>query len=94
MMPVEFALDDLAPGVPYCRTWKHFPVSYIKMDKCFTQDILREKTSRHIMESVVGLAGNLGINTVAEGGNTGADELSMLYGDGLFTRILLGGPKK
>ncbi|MCW0137735.1 hypothetical protein OIU92_31405 [Escherichia coli] len=37
------------------------------MDRSFTLDILSEKTSRHIVESVVGLAGKLGIDTVAEG---------------------------
>ena len=36
------------------------------------QDILSEKTSRHIVESVVGLAGKLGIDTLAEGVETQA----------------------
>ncbi|HCO1226084.1 TPA: EAL domain-containing protein, partial [Escherichia coli] len=53
---VEFALDDFGTGCSVLSYLKHFPVSYIKMDKSFTQDILNEKTSRHIVESVVGLA--------------------------------------
>ena len=40
------------------------------MDKSFIQDILNEDTSRNIVESVVGLADRLGINTVAEGVET------------------------
>lgn len=63
---VEFALDDFGTGRSVLSYLKHFPVSYIKMDKSFTQDILSEKTSRHIVESVVGLAEKLGIDTVAE----------------------------
>lgn len=64
---VAFAPDDFGTGCSVLSYLKHFPVSYIKMDKSFTQDILSEKTSRHIVESVVGLAGKLGIDTVAEG---------------------------
>ncbi|EOM1498585.1 EAL domain-containing protein, partial [Escherichia coli] len=67
---VAFALDDFGTGCSVLSYLKHFPVSYIKMDKSFTQDILSEKTSRHIVESIAGLAGKLGIDTVAEGVET------------------------
>ena len=69
---VEFALDDFGTGCSVLSYLKHFPVSYIKMDKSFTQDILSEKTSLHIVESVVRLAEKLGIDTVAEGVETRA----------------------
>ncbi|EGX8244459.1 EAL domain-containing protein [Salmonella enterica subsp. enterica serovar Reading] len=67
---VKFALDDFGTGCSVLSYLKHFPISYIKMDKSFTQDILSEKTSRHIVESVVGLAESLGVDTVAEGVET------------------------
>ena len=67
---VAFALDDFGTGCSVLSYLKHFPVSYIKMDKSFIQDILSEKTSQYIVESVVVLAGKLGINTVAEGVET------------------------
>nr|WP_252181946.1 EAL domain-containing protein [Escherichia coli] len=63
---MAFALDDFGTGCSVLSYLKHFPVSYIKMDNSFIQDILSEKTSRHIVESVVGLAGKRGIDTVAE----------------------------
>ncbi|ENH3686790.1 EAL domain-containing protein, partial [Escherichia coli] len=69
---VAFALDDFGTGSSVLSYLKHFPISYIKMDKSFTQDILSEKTSRYIVESVVGLAGKLGIDMVAEGVETQA----------------------
>ncbi|EFH4869505.1 EAL domain-containing protein [Escherichia coli] len=69
---VKLALDDFGTGCSVLSYLKHFPVSYIKMDKSFTQDILSEKTSRHIVESVIGLAGKLGIDMVAEGVETQA----------------------
>lgn len=64
---VTFALDDFGTGCSVLSYLKQFPVSYIKIDKSFTQDILGEKTSWHIVESVVRLAEKLGIHTVAEG---------------------------
>nr|WP_071779894.1 EAL domain-containing protein [Escherichia coli] len=82
---MAFALDDFGTGCSVLSYLKHFPVSYIKMDRSFTQDILSEKTSRHIVESVVGLAGKLGIDTVAEGVET---ELSVLSGSGLSAGVL------
>lgn len=72
---------------------KYFLVSYIKMDKSFTQDILTEKISRHIVESVVGLAGMLDINTVADGVETQANCLCSLGGDHLQGGYL-GRPEK
>ncbi len=67
---VVFALDDFGTGCSVLSYLKHFPVSYIKIDKSFIRDILSEKTSQHIVESVVVLAGKLGIDTVAEGVET------------------------
>ncbi|WP_105467432.1 EAL domain-containing protein [Escherichia coli] len=69
---VAFALDDFGTGCSVLSYLKHFPVSYIKMDRSFTQDILSDRTSRHIVESVVGLAEKQGIATVAEGVETQA----------------------
>ncbi|EFB1556605.1 EAL domain-containing protein [Escherichia coli] len=79
---VEFSLDDFGTGCSALSYLKYFPVSYIKIDKVFTQDILCEDScsSQYIVESVIGLAEKLGINTVAEGVETRiqADYLSAL----------------
>ncbi|ENW8953633.1 EAL domain-containing protein [Escherichia coli] len=64
---VKFAIDDFGTGYSVLSYLKYFPVSYIKIDKSFTQDILSEKTSQYIMESIIGLAEKLCIDTVAEG---------------------------
>lgn len=92
---VAFALDDFGTGCSVLSYLKHFPVGYIKMDRSFTQDILSEKISRYIVESVVGLAGKLGIDTVAEGVETQAQvnclcSMGVDYLQGFF----LGGPKE
>ncbi|HAV9130847.1 TPA: EAL domain-containing protein [Escherichia coli] len=67
---VEIALDDFGTGCSVLSYLKYFPVSYIKMDKDFIQDVLSEDISRNIVESVVCLADRLGIGTVAEGVET------------------------
>lgn len=67
---LELSLDDFGTGYSMLLYLKHYPISYIKMDKSFTQDILKEDISKHIMESVVGLAERLSINIVAEGVET------------------------
>ncbi len=67
---VKFALDDFGTGCSALSYLKHFPVSYIKMDKSFIQDILQEEASRHIVECVITLAEKLGIQSVAEGVET------------------------
>ncbi|MFL9144251.1 EAL domain-containing protein, partial [Escherichia coli] len=67
---VEFALDDFGTGHSVLSYLKYFPINYIKIDKIFIQDVLWEKKSMHIVESVVFLAEKLGVNTVAEGVET------------------------
>nr|WP_240726889.1 EAL domain-containing protein [Escherichia sp. E4742] len=46
------------------------PISYIKTDKSFTQNILSEKTSKYIVESIIGLTEKMDIDSVAEGVET------------------------
>lgn len=74
---VTFALDDFGTGCSVLSYLKHFPVSYIKVDKSFTQDIPGENISRHIVESIAGLADRLGIETVAEGVETQAQAVCL-----------------
>lgn len=67
---VVFALDDFGTGYSVLSYLKYFPVSYIKMDQFFTQDILSEKKSKYIVECIVELAEKMGIATVIEGVET------------------------
>nr|WP_071608004.1 EAL domain-containing protein [Escherichia coli] len=77
-------MDYYGTGCSVISYLKHFPVSCIKVNKSFTQDILSEKTSQHIVESVVGLPGKLGIDSVAEGVETQAQVSCLCSPWGLF----------
>lgn len=64
---VKFALDDFGTGYSVLSYLKYFPISYIKIDKNFTQNILNEKKSQYIVETIIELAEKMGIDSVAEG---------------------------
>lgn len=63
---VEFALDDFGIGCSVLAYLKYFPVSILKIDGFFTQDIHQDTTSYYIIESIISLAQKLHIRTVAE----------------------------
>lgn len=67
---VEFALDDFGTKCSVLSYLKYFPIRYIKIDKMFIQDIILEKTSSYIVETIVRLSKRLDISTVAEGVET------------------------
>ncbi|EFH3940197.1 EAL domain-containing protein [Escherichia coli] len=92
---VKFALDDFGTGFSVLSYLKHYPISYIKMDKSFTQDVAFQKTSISIVESVVELAIKLGVNTVAEGVET-HEQVSRLrsIGVGFLQGFYFGRPEK
>lgn len=67
---IKFVLDDFGSGYSLLSYFKYFPVSYIKTDSSFTLDILREPSSRHIIENVVRLAELLNVQVIADGVET------------------------
>lgn len=67
---VELSLDDFGTGCSVLEYLKDFPIHYIKIDKCFIQDVLREKTSKYIVECVASMAKKMNIGVVAEGVET------------------------
>ena len=60
------ALDDFGTGFGSFYYLKHLPVSYIKMDGEFIQNLPRSEIDAHMVTAIVGVAQGLGIKTVAE----------------------------
>jgi diguanylate cyclase (GGDEF)-like protein/PAS domain S-box-containing protein len=62
----SLALDDFGTGFGSFYYLKHLPVSYIKMDGEFIQNLPRSEIDAHMVTAIVGVAQGLGIKTVAE----------------------------
>ncbi len=64
---IKVALDDFGAGYGGFAYLKRLPVSYLKIDREFVQDLCREMSSQHVVSAVVNLATAFGMLTVAEG---------------------------
>lgn len=64
---VRLSLDDFGTGYSCLSYLKAYPISVLKVDKSFIQDITRSKADRAIVRTVVELAHALKLLTVAEG---------------------------
>jgi EAL domain-containing protein (putative c-di-GMP-specific phosphodiesterase class I) len=64
---IKVALDDFGAGYGGFAYLKRLPVSYLKIDREFVQDLCMEKSSQHVVSAVVNLAKAFGMLTVAEG---------------------------
>jgi PAS domain S-box-containing protein len=62
-----FALDDFGTGYGSFTYLKHLPVSYIKIDMQFVCDLVSNPSDRQVVKSIVDVARNFEIMTIAEG---------------------------
>jgi len=67
---VQIALDDFGTGYSSLTHLRQLPVNEIKIDRSFVGQMLREESDGIIVESIIGLAHNLGLRVVAEGVET------------------------
>ena len=62
----SLALDDFGTGFGSFYYLKHLPVSYIKLDGEFIQNLPRSEIDAHMVSAIVRVAQSMGIKTVAE----------------------------
>jgi predicted signal transduction protein with EAL and GGDEF domain len=74
---VRFTIDDFGTGYSSLAYLKKLPVSGIKIDKSFVQNMEIDRDNAVIVRSIVDLGHNLGLNVVAEGVET-SDSNEML----------------
>lgn len=64
---IAIALDDFGTGYAGLEYLKNLPISCLKIDRNFVQDIDRSMRSYEIVQTAINLAWSLGLTTVAEG---------------------------
>lgn len=81
----RLAMDDFGTGFSSLKALRQMPFSELKIDKSFVIDMLSSRDSAIIVKSVVDLARNMGLESVAEGVETAAiaDALAGLQVTGL-----------
>jgi diguanylate cyclase (GGDEF)-like protein/PAS domain S-box-containing protein len=67
---ISFSLDDFGTGYSSLSHLKDLPVDKLKIDRSFINDINVDKQDENLVKSIIQLAVNLGIVTVAEGVET------------------------
>jgi diguanylate cyclase (GGDEF)-like protein/PAS domain S-box-containing protein len=81
LMGVHVALDDFGAGDASLASLTRLPIDILKLDRSFVARVDRDRQSRALCESVVGIGRALGLDVVAEGVET-PGQLGILCGFG------------
>jgi EAL domain-containing protein (putative c-di-GMP-specific phosphodiesterase class I) len=86
---LQLSIDDFGTGYSSLSYLHRFPTSTLKVDRSFVSRMGFESEDAHIVQTIIILGHNLGMDIVAEGVET-AEQLSRLralrceYGQGYF----------
>ena len=90
---VRFSMDDFGTGYSSLAYLTQLPLDQLKIDQSFVRNIGTKSSDAMIIQTIIGMANNLGIEVIAEGVETEAQR-EFLLGAGckLFQGYLFGRP--
>ncbi len=67
---IRFSIDDFGTGYSSLSYLKRFPIDTLKIDRSFVRDALNNRDDQEIIKTIISMAQNLHIETIAEGVET------------------------
>lgn len=80
-MGVKIAVDDFGTGYSSMNQLTKFPISILKIDRCFIHDVDKSSSNYAIVSTMVRMGKQLGFTVIAEGVET-KEELEILRNEG------------